>query len=146
MYDASQADSVKTVQTWLDEIDQLMGPESRVPVLVVGNKADLARTLPDGSTRTSAVVQMQPWMVDRKVQWLETSAKDGRNVDQVFAAAVATSLQQLHLNRGAVDPRRSRDSAADGPAASFLPSRTCTLKTGSDSKKKKGIFSWCFVL
>ena len=103
VYSVTEMTSFQGVRTWLSEIDSnhvaersVENEAPRIVKYLVGNKSDLAglRTVDEARGRNEAGIY--------EAKFLETSAKDGTNIDELFAG-VARDLNELI-------PRTSKDS------------------------------------
>ena len=75
VFDLTKKDSLKNIEMWYKECINLSGNEN-LKLILVGNKKDLDRMIPEEIGRKVAAVI--------KVPYFETSAKTGLNVDNIF--------------------------------------------------------------
>jgi len=76
VYDITSQDSFENVKTWLQEIEKFA--DESVQKILVGNKTDLEEK------REVKFENGQNFAFRNNVHFLETSAKDGSNVDLCF--------------------------------------------------------------
>nr|BAV58347.1 GTP-binding protein YPTC1 [Ulva partita] len=81
VYDVTDQESFDNVKTWLSEIDRYAN--EHVNKLLVGNKADLV------SKKVVETQAAQEFADDLNIPFLETSAKDSKNVEQAFMTMAA---------------------------------------------------------
>eukprot|EP01113_Clastostelium_recurvatum_P051016 TRINITY_DN981_c0_g1_i1.p1 TRINITY_DN981_c0_g1~~TRINITY_DN981_c0_g1_i1.p1 ORF type:complete len:223 (-),score=51.15 TRINITY_DN981_c0_g1_i1:43-711(-) len=76
VYDVTRPATFEAVQKWKAELDDnLSTTEHALPVILLANKCDLIQT-PIDATKMKGYCQTNGFL-----QWFETSAKDGRNID-----------------------------------------------------------------
>ena len=85
VYDVTDADTFKSIRKWLHEIDQNCDRVSRV---LVGNKDD------DRDKKVVPLVEVQQFADQIGIPLYETSAKEGKNVEEVFHAITQLVLKQ----------------------------------------------------
>lgn len=73
VYDKSNSNSYRRLDYWIDEIRESAG---KVPIILVGNKADLEEAVGYEFGRQLAYTH--------KLSFIEASAKTGMNVDRIF--------------------------------------------------------------
>eukprot|EP00026_Physarum_polycephalum_P015506 Phypoly_transcript_16206.p1 GENE.Phypoly_transcript_16206~~Phypoly_transcript_16206.p1 ORF type:complete len:209 (+),score=30.27 Phypoly_transcript_16206:171-797(+) len=109
VYDITNEDSFNNVAKWLQEIQNYT--YDNLTILLAGNKVDLAdKQLVASSTGKDFATQQH-------MQFIETSAKTGHNIDQSFAA-LATDMKRKH-------------------DAESMPAASSTVKVGGATGKKK---------
>jgi len=77
VFDVTRRESFTNLPKW---IDQVRGKVSNIPLLLLGNKADLE------DLRAVTTDEAKQFAAQNGLVYSETSAKDGTNVDDVFAA------------------------------------------------------------
>ena len=77
VFDVTRRDSFLNLPKWLEQIRSKTG---NIPLLILGNKADLE------DLRAVTNEEAKQFAQQNGVVYSETSAKDGANVDDVFAA------------------------------------------------------------
>merc|ERR1712137_260858 len=89
MYDITKEKSFENIKKWLKEIETFAGADVRK--LLVGNKSDLGDGREVSSDRGQALAS------EIGVPFLETSAKEGTNVNQVFHS-IAQAIKEKFLD------------------------------------------------
>jgi len=84
VYDVSSGESFANVQRWLHEIDQNCDVVNRI---LVGNKDD------DPDRKVVLTADAQRFAEKMQIQLFETSAKDNKNVEEMFLAITNLVLQ-----------------------------------------------------
>jgi Ras-related protein Rab-5C len=82
-------DSFDKVRTWVSELREKGTPDQII--VVVGNKTDLPRKMIDTAVNTffsifSQLQEAQKYANENNLLFMETSAKEGTNVEEVFRA------------------------------------------------------------
>ena len=85
VYDVTNADTFKSIKKWLHEIDQNCDRVSRV---LVGNKDD------NHEKKVVPLEEAQQFADQIGIPLYETSAKEGKNVEEVFHAIAQLVLKQ----------------------------------------------------
>jgi small GTP-binding protein len=101
VFDLTDSNSLEVTRRWVTELHQARG--SSCGVIVVGNKSDLQ------DQRFKDVADARPYCEANAVDYFETSAKSGRNVDAAFlclakkmvAMKVAPSQPEMKLRKRA---------------------------------------------
>ncbi|MFX0067971.1 MAG: Rab family GTPase [Promethearchaeota archaeon] len=75
VYDITNNTSFKNLSKWLSDVDKYCG---KVPIILVGNKSDL------NTERKVSTNQGSEFAEETKLEFLETSAKSGHKVKDVF--------------------------------------------------------------
>lgn len=76
VFDITKRNSFEEVEMWLNDIHSLSHPNA--VILLAGNKCDLA------ADREIAVGEVNEFIGQHHLEYFETSAKDGNNVNDVF--------------------------------------------------------------
>ena len=121
VFDVTNRDSFNKTQTWMSSIkDSITDP---VDIVLVGNKADS----PDDPNRTVSKEEGEQMAADYNVQYFETSAKTGYNVEETFMK-LATMVKR----------RKDKEATESGGAASAKSGggKVVSIKEGSNQKKK----------
>ena len=87
VYDITDTESFNNVKVWLSEIDRYAS--ENVDKLLVGNKSDLE------SARQVTKKIAQEFAETLNVNCIETSAKEGSNVDDAFRTMAATIMSRM---------------------------------------------------
>lgn len=86
VFDLTRRDSFENLINWKAEIEKNLGPK---PSILVGNKLDLAE---QGSKRVEIQeAELFKSQLNAKL-YIETSAKDGSNIDRVFKKSIESIL------------------------------------------------------
>lgn len=94
VYDRTNPESFKRLGYWLDEIRRGCG---EVPTVIVGNKADLPAAVPTDEARRFAD--------ERRLVFVETSAKTDLNTDKAFSTLAGMILRQITQGSDASERR-----------------------------------------
>eukprot|EP00331_Platyophrya_macrostoma_P004061 CAMPEP_0176416820 /NCGR_PEP_ID=MMETSP0127-20121128/6550_1 /TAXON_ID=938130 /ORGANISM="Platyophrya macrostoma, Strain WH" /LENGTH=213 /DNA_ID=CAMNT_0017796921 /DNA_START=33 /DNA_END=674 /DNA_ORIENTATION=- len=78
VFDLNDSESFKNVETWLRNLDQELGNEVEIVRYLVGNKADLPRTVKYEDANALSTKYGIPYY--------ETSAKTGTKIEEMFSA------------------------------------------------------------
>ncbi|KAA0187312.1 Ras protein Rab 4A [Fasciolopsis buskii] len=97
VYDITNRESFNALSNWLNDARQLASPE--IVVILVGNKKDLQDT--DGQVTNW---EANAFAQENDLQFIETSALTGDNVDEAFQQCVRTILEKIKC--GDLDPDR----------------------------------------
>ncbi|XP_059499132.1 ras-related protein Rab-7a-like isoform X3 [Stegostoma tigrinum] len=99
VFDVTSEASFKALDSWRKEFLLQADPSDpdNFPFLVIGNKADLS------SSREVVSKQAEKWCGAHRLKYIETSAKEARNVEAAFQDGVRLALKRL----------RSEDQIAD---------------------------------
>eukprot|EP01119_Soliformovum_irregulare_P025915 TRINITY_DN971_c0_g1_i1.p2 TRINITY_DN971_c0_g1~~TRINITY_DN971_c0_g1_i1.p2 ORF type:complete len:143 (+),score=38.29 TRINITY_DN971_c0_g1_i1:261-689(+) len=85
VYDVTNKLTFKNVKTWLSDIDRFTS--STVVKGLVGNKMDVDTLPPENKMKREVTFDEGKQFADSlNIPFFETSAKDGRNVDETFEA------------------------------------------------------------
>ncbi|KAG6657434.1 ras-related protein Rab7-like isoform X2 [Carya illinoinensis] len=91
VYDVNVLRSFETLNTWREEFLKQAHPAEpdNFPFILLGNKIDLD----GGNSRVVSEWQAKEWCDSRgNIAYLETSAKEGYNVDEAFLCVARTAL------------------------------------------------------
>nr|CAD7202579.1 unnamed protein product [Timema douglasi]CAD7409963.1 unnamed protein product [Timema poppensis] len=117
VYDITDADTFEEVRTLRDQIHETKG-NTAVPIVVVGNKVDLAE---EGSRQVEFSTTESVVTVDWENGFVESSAKDNTNVTLVFKELLAQAKVKYNLSPALRKKRRqsmARHSISEGSTAS----------------------------
>lgn len=90
VFDISRPDTYHAIPNWIEELMDSMDIDDPVPMVIVGNKADLRGGDYDFVTPEQAeeyAQQLTDWS-DLQIPYIESSAKTGLNVDEIFESLV----------------------------------------------------------
>lgn len=99
VYDVTNANTFKSIQRWLLEIDQYCSSVSRI---LVGNKND------DGSMKVVSTNEARALANSYGIDLVETSAKDDINVEDVFHKIAKSMLRMKEQQQQA--ERRAKET------------------------------------
>ena len=108
VYDITSEDSFRKALSWVKELRQNADPN--ILITLVGNKCDLE------PLRAVSQEDAQRAAADDALEWTETSAKDGLNVDAMMAALAVRILESgvaVQKTAGRVDPPGARRKAKE---------------------------------
>ncbi|KAJ0180638.1 hypothetical protein K1T71_004042 [Dendrolimus kikuchii] len=109
VYDITDANSFTEVRTLRDQIHETK-ESTAVPIVVVGNKVDLAET---GARQVEFHTTESVVTVDWENGFVEASAKDNLNVSQIFKELLVQAKVKYNLSPAL--RRRRRQSLPTGP-------------------------------
>ncbi|KAL1306599.1 hypothetical protein AAFC00_005283 [Neodothiora populina] len=119
VFDITRRSTFDAVTPWLHDLRQIA--EENIVVILVGNKSDLASasTVTDDPTsenkRQVTRQEAEDWCQRNKVmQYVETSAKSGENVERAFLEVAERIYQNIQAGRYDLNDRRS---GVKGPGA-----------------------------
>ncbi|CAG9938819.1 unnamed protein product [Clonostachys rosea f. rosea IK726] len=99
------------VTDWLNDLRQIAEPD--IVVILVGNKADLARQ--EKNEREVTREEAEEWAKRNGVmEYVETSAKSGENVEKAFMRVAERIYQNIQAGKYDLNDRRS---GVKGPGA-----------------------------
>lgn len=149
VFDITRRSTFASVTSWLHDLRQIA--EDDIVVILVGNKSDLApsaaiATAPTASNKRQVTrEEAEEWCRENRVmQYVETSAKSGDNVERAFLEVAERIYQNIEAGRYDLNDRRS---GVKGPGAGggSNTARTVNL-TGMSSagpKKSGGMMGGC---
>lgn len=108
VYDITSSDSLRKAESWINELRRNADPQT--VVLLVGNKCDLE------GMRQVTTRQGQDLAEKEEALFFETSAKDGTNVDALFATLGKTMLARGVIASG-IDRRASMSRNLQPPGS-----------------------------
>ena len=121
----TNAETFSHVRRWLDEISRYC--DERIVKILVGNKDDLGCV--DKKVPTDDAKQ---YAREMNVNFYETSAKDGKNVDMVFHTVARLALRQrlderqrTELSQGSDPTQRSKSRKSIRLKKSKKKTRSC---------------------
>ncbi|KAK5137113.1 hypothetical protein LTR08_001122 [Meristemomyces frigidus] len=140
VFDITRRSTFNSVTSWLHDLRQIA--EEDIVVILVGNKSDLApaSTITAGDSTNKRQVtreEAEEWCRENKVmQYVETSAKSGENVELAFLQAAERVFQLVNAGKYDLNDKRSgvkRNTGEGGNTA-----RTLNLGMSAKAAAKKG--------
>jgi Ras-related protein Rab-2A len=148
VFDITRRATFDAVTAWLNDLRQIA--EENIIVVLVGNKSDLASTTTvaegSGSENKRQVTreEAEAWCTENKVmQYVETSAKSGDNVERAFREVAERIYQNIEAGKYDLNDRRS---GVKGPGASAGANTARTINLGMNdaaSLQKRGKQGGC---
>lgn len=138
VFDITRRSTFDSVTSWLHDLRQIA--EDNIVIVLVGNKSDLApaSTVSGGDKKNQRQVtadEAREWCKQNNVmQYVETSAKSGENVERAFLEVSERIYQNIEAGKYDLNDRRS---GVKGPTAGAGNQRTVTLAK-EDKTKKSG--------
>ena len=80
VYDITKAETFTRARSWVDELHREARPSQDLVIALAGNKSDL------GSRRTVEYEEANAYAEEKGLIFLETSAKNANNVNEIFLA------------------------------------------------------------
>ena len=88
VYDVTNTQSFSEIHTWMDEVEKCSSPG--ITKLLIGNKCD------DLENRKVSYEEGQELADHFKINFIETSAKKGTNINESFAS-LARQMKEIHI-------------------------------------------------
>ena len=82
VFDLSETESFDHVQDWLELYRNYAEPGN--PVLLIGNKLDMLSDDEENEERKAIFEKANQWSTENKITFMQTSAKNNINVDQIL--------------------------------------------------------------
>ena len=123
VYDISNRSTFESLREWLTDVRSLAG--SSVSVILCGNKSDLSE-----DNRQVSLLEGSRFAQENDCMFLETSALNGSNVDEVFYKCARTIMNKIEL--GIIDA-----PSVGGRASTKLGTSTSPRSIGDGSDKTK---------
>ncbi|KAH9845247.1 ras-domain-containing protein [Teratosphaeria destructans] len=146
VFDITRRQTFNAVTSWLHDLRQIA--EDDIVVVLIGNKKDLApnSTITAGDASNKRQVtreEAEEWCKQNRVmQYVETSAKSGENVERAFLEVAERIYQNIEAGKYDLNDRRS---GVKGPGAGGgAGGKTVALgKRDNGAAKKAGIAGGC---
>uniref|UniRef100_A0A0X3NPX2 Ras-related protein Rab-13 n=1 Tax=Schistocephalus solidus TaxID=70667 RepID=A0A0X3NPX2_SCHSO len=106
VYDITQALSFRNIKNWLDNISQ--HGNSDVERMLLGNKCDMS------SQRQVTEEEARRYAESNGIRFLETSAKDGLNVNEAFEVLAHDIKVKIEKRMDAVPPQPTTTKLKEG--------------------------------
>ncbi|KAK5727638.1 hypothetical protein LTR17_012598 [Elasticomyces elasticus] len=143
VFDITRRQTFNSVTSWLHDLRQIA--EEDIVIILVGNKSDLApsSTITEGDAKNKRQVtrdEAEEWCkINKVMQYVETSAKSGENVERAFLEVAERIYQNVEAGKYNLNDRRS---GVKGPGSGG-GARTVALGgsggAGAGAAKKAGI-------
>jgi Ras-related protein Rab-1A len=120
VYDITDRDSFNAVHTWMSEIEKYT--QDNITRILVGNKTDLE------NRRAVSFEEGQEMANHYGVRFLETSAKECRNVETAFTTMtreIKNNVAQTQPTRKAQDPLKSAQTLSRGKSVPAVKKGGC---------------------
>jgi small GTP-binding protein len=100
MYDVTNRRTFDNCGSWLNDLAEQA--ENRIVVALIGNKTDLIGSNSDGESKKREVSVDEAWDFAKRnhLFFMETSAKNGSNVDDVFYAVTKELIKTYQVDAG----------------------------------------------
>ena len=109
VFDITRRSTFEAVTGWLHDLKQIA--EEGIVIVLVGNKLDLAdhtTNLDGGNKRAVTRQEAEDWCQrEGLVQYIETSAKSGANVERAFLEVAERIYQNIEAGKYDLNDRRS---------------------------------------
>lgn len=105
VYDITNRNSFNSLDYWLKQIRQNAG---EVPVVLAGNKVDIA------DQRKVSTEEAQAFAADKKLLYLETSAKTGISVPDLFEGIVKVIVDREAKKRASKSKKEEKEEEKEG--------------------------------
>ncbi|KAK4228958.1 P-loop containing nucleoside triphosphate hydrolase protein [Podospora fimiseda] len=107
VFDLTRKSTFTHVTDWLNDLRQIAEPD--IVVVLVGNKADLAESAPDGNNKREVTrAEAEEWARRNGVlEYVETSAKSGEGVEKAFMRVADRIFNNIQAGKYDLNDRRS---------------------------------------
>lgn len=95
MYDVTKKESFESLPRWLS--DTLSTSKSNIVLLMIGNKTDMEEK------RQVSTKEAQEFAKENKILFMETSAKNGNNIEKAFECITNIILERI--KKGDINPK-----------------------------------------
>lgn len=129
VFDSTSRESFNALTNWLNDARTLASPN--IVILLVGNKKDLEEA------RQVTMLEASNFAQENELIFLETSAKNGDNVEEAFLKCSKSILAKIET--GELDPERTGSGIQCGDAAL----RRIQLKQGTAIRNRSNDCSGC---
>ena len=92
VFDLIREDTFKSVGEWLKEAEGVIN--HKIPFILIGNKADLIKE----KGRTLNPKEAELFAVEGKSTYIETSAKTGENIEDIFELLAIEMMKRVNLS------------------------------------------------
>ena len=92
VFDLSSKSSFKNLNEWIESYYKYSNPDVEKNVILIGNKSDLVDKI------EVTKEEIEKFIKDNNINYFETSAKDGKNIDECFTF-IAEKLMKQNANK-----------------------------------------------
>ena len=92
VFDLSSKSSFKSLNEWIESYYKFSNPDVEKNVILIGNKCDLV------DKREVTSEEIEKFIKDNNINYFETSAKEGKNIDKTFLF-IAEKLMTQYNNK-----------------------------------------------
>lgn len=122
VYDVTSRRSFNSLVEWLDDLKQWA--EDNIVVVLIGNKGSyrilitrillipLSTADAAESTREVTTTEGQEWALEHGMEYLETSAKTGHNIETAFESTARKVHERLLANKEELARKRKRQGSS----------------------------------
>ncbi len=142
VFDITRRNTFNSVTSWLHDLRQIA--EEDIVVVLVGNKSDLApASTVSGSAapnkRQVTREEAEEWCKENRVmQYIETSAKSGENVERAFLEVAERIYQNIEAGKYDLNDRRSGVKGPGAGGGAAATGRTVNLGRSGDKGAGQG--------
>ncbi|KAK3985812.1 P-loop containing nucleoside triphosphate hydrolase protein [Cladorrhinum sp. PSN332] len=140
VFDLTRKSTFTHVTDWLNDLRQIAEPD--IVVVLVGNKADLAESAPDGNNKREVTrAEAEEWARRNGVlEYVETSAKSGEGVEKAFMRVADRIFNNIQAGKYDLNDRRSgvKGNTAGGGAGGSGASKPVRLTNASNKSAGGG--------
>lgn len=94
VFDSTKPKSTENLISWIDDLQSATGFEHKIPIILLGNKKDLKDKFVESSVVTTEMGQKIKEDINA-LEFLETSAKTGENVQSAFEILGSNIVKSL---------------------------------------------------
>jgi GTPase SAR1 family protein len=110
---------------WIDEVKENCGTDDNgISIILVGNKCDCE------AQRVVALSDLKSYANAMNLKYFETSAKENKNIDEVFYELTRLILEKKERSKLTDNPNNSSNKKSDnivikGPSINFKKNKKC---------------------
>ncbi len=136
IFDSTDEDSFSDVQSWIDDAQQYI---DYAPIVLVANKIDLTERRVISEAK---VKEFRRKNDDSVVDYFETSAKTGENIDKLFAAVARHAIKSLLQDEGTIkicgsNNNNSKEETKDSASKSNGEQKTKRTVDSNQSERRQ---------
>jgi len=115
VFDLTHIKSLFELDEYMDHIIRTKDKDKNIPIVLVGNKCDLEREVLNAEV--AKFLEKYQW----KIPYIETSAKDGTNIQEAFLL-VCSEIKKFTSSKNPMksEVKPTRDSTSSGKKCSIL--------------------------